>query len=286
MTKPCQGPDPKPRGPVFEVPAEAYDCHAHVFGPASRYPYFAGRAYTPPDASLVEYEHMLRTLGMERAVLIQPSVYGSDNTAHLDALDAATLEMRMVAVVDPDIAGQELERMHAAGVRGVRFNLHSGGAQPLEGLEPMAERIKPFGWHIQIFADISQLHDLAQKLGGLPVDVVIDHMGLMHPNKGMDNPGFQGLLRLLDSGRCWVKLSGAYRCSEEVVPYGDVAPIAMTLIERAPERMVWASDWPHPSFEAPMPNDGDLCDLLPVWAPEPELRHKILVENPAVLYGF
>ena len=286
MTQPCPGPDPEPRKPKLQVPPGSCDTHAHVFGPAEKYPYRPDRDYTPPDAPLAEFERMLRILGMERAVLVQPSVYGTDNSAQLDAIAATTLEMRGVAVVEEDISDRELERLHAAGVRGVRFNLKLPAGLPLNALGSLAERIKDLGWHIQFYMDVNAFPDLEPMLAALPVDSVIDHMGMVPPGQGMAHPGFQGLLNLLGEGRCWVKLSGAYRISKQGSPYADVAPLARTLIETAPERMVWASDWPHPGLEVPIPNDGDLCDQLADWAPDPEVRRKILVDNPAVLYGF
>ncbi len=286
MTKLSPGPDPEPRKPKLPVPPGSCDTHAHVFGPVEKYPYHPDRAYTPADAPLAEFERMLRILGMERAVLVQPSVYGTDNSAQLEAIAAATLEMRGVAVVEADISDRELERLHAAGMRGVRCNLKLPAGLPLDALGSLAERIKDLGWHIQFFMDVNAFPDLEAMLAALPVDSVIDHIGKVPPEQGMAHPGFQGLLNLLREGRCWVKLSGAYRSSKQGSPYADVAPMARMLIETAPERMVWATDWPHPGLEVPVPNDGDLCDQLAEWAPDPEVRRKILVDNPSALYGF
>jgi predicted TIM-barrel fold metal-dependent hydrolase len=285
---PCPPPDFAPRTPRLALPPGATDCHAHVFGPASRYPYAEGRRYTPPDCSLAAYRHMLATIGCERAVLVQPSVYGTDNRAHLDALAEAGPAFRMVAVVAPDAPPAELERMHAAGVRGVRVNVLSGLGLALDVLEPLGRRLAPLGWHLQAFLDAEAIAAYEPALAALPCPLVIDHMGHFSMEAGLGQPGFQALLRLLRGGNTWVKLSGAYRLSRQPTPpFSDVVPYARALIEAAPERCVWGSDWPHPMVNGPpMPNDGDLVDLLADWAPDEAQRQRILVDNPAKLYGF
>lgn len=285
---PCPPPDFNPRRPKLAFPPGATDCHAHVFGPADRYDYAPNRGYTPPDVLLEHYQHMLATLGVERAVLVQPSVYGTDNRAHLDALASAGPSFRMVAVVDDDVADGELERMAAAGVRGVRINAVNQGGLSLDILERMAARLNPLAWHIQLFVEVAKIAELEQRLAALPVPVVIDHMGHTTADKGLDHPGFQALLRLLRGGNTWVKLSGAYRLSREPrPPFSDIVPYARALIAAAPERCVWGTDWPHPMVnDRPMPNDGDLADLLADWEPADAQRRAILVDNPARLYGF
>jgi len=286
--QPCPPPDFAPRKPKLAFPPGATDCHAHVFGPAAQFPYADTRGYTPQDCVLADYRHMLATIGCERAVLVQPSVYGTDNAAHLAALAEAGPALRLVAVVEPDVAAAELERMAAAGVRGVRYNVVTPGGQSLEAIEAMAKRVQPLGWHIQLFASGDTIAALEPTLARLPVPVVIDHMGHVSTDEGLAHPGFQALLRLLRGGNAWVKLSGAYRNSREPrVPFTDVVPFAQALIEAGPERCVWGSDWPHPMVnDRPMPNDGDLADLLADWAPDPARRQRILVDNPARLYGF
>jgi len=290
---PCPPPDFSPRKPGTVFPAGATDCHAHVFGPAERYPYDGGRSYTPPDASLEAYRHMLDTLGVQRAVLVQPSVYGEDNRAHLDALAEAGPDFRMVAVVGPGVADAELEAMHAAGVRGVRLNVvNRMGIGPdtldLDNLDRLAQRLKALGWHIQVFADPEVLAASEARLARLPIPLVIDHMGHLPGDAGLAHPGGQALLRLVRGGNTWVKLSGAYRVSTfPTPPFADVVPIAQGLIEANPDRMVWGTDWPHPIVnDRPMPNDGDLADLLADWASDENLRQRILVDNPARLYDF
>ncbi|CAD5106921.1 amidohydrolase family protein [Zestomonas carbonaria] len=283
----CQAADPAVRAPRFDVPALACDTHAHVFGPQHRYAYTANRTYTPPDAPLADYLALHRRLGIERGVLVQPSVYGTDNQAMLDALAQLGEHYRGVAVIDPDIDDRELQRLHQAGIRGVRVNLLFKGGISFADVERIAARIQPLGWHVQALLDVSEFDDLQRRLGSLPVDVVIDHMGHMDTAKGLGHPGFQALLQLLASGRCWVKLSAAYRFTRETAtPYRDVLPVAQALVRTAPERMLWGSDWPHPFVHIPMPNDGALLDMLADWVPDAGLREQILVHNPARLYGF
>ena len=286
MTAPCQGPDPDTRPPVFRAPPDACDCHFHIFGPVARYPYRSDRSFTPPEATLEAYRRMAMTLGIARCVIVQPSVYGTDNACTWAAMERLGPQCHGIAVVDEDIRTIDLERMHAAGFRGVRFNLLFRGGAKLGSLEQVARKIAALGWHIQLLIDGRALSELASRLRALPVPIVIDHMGHAPAALGSDHPGFQALLALLKEGRCWVKLSGAYRTSAERVPYRDVVQIAGALIESGPDRVVWGTDWPHPAFEGAMPNDADLLDLVPSWTNDAVLQRKILVDNPAALYGF
>jgi predicted TIM-barrel fold metal-dependent hydrolase len=288
----CAGPDPNPKKPAFTLPPGACDCHAHVFGPIERYPYFARRIYTPPDAPPSAYWRMLGTLGVERAVLVQPSVYGTDNRAMLDAMAGEKGRMRGVAVVEETVTDAELGRMHEIGVRGIRFNIvdvkpEEKGKLPIEVVRRMADRIKAFGWHIQFLMHVDEFPELDKLFAGFPVDIVIDHYGYMATSKGIAHPGFQALLRLMKAGHCWVKFTGAYRISSEsALPYPDVTPYARALVAAAPERIVWGTDWPHPKHEKPMPNDGEMCDRLLDWIPDEGQRKLALADNPAKLYGF
>lgn len=286
----CAAHDPQPRMPRLVLPALACDTHAHVCGPASRYPYAAARIYTPPDALPAQYRHMLDTLGVTRAVLVQPSVYGTDNRALLDALAADPVRQRAVAVLDPAVTNAELERMHALGVRGARCNIvdvkEGKGRLPMKMLLALAEKIRPFGWHIEFLMHVDAFPDLDRLLEGFPVDVVFGHLGYMSPGTGADAPGFQALLRLLRGGRAWVKLTGPYRISAGALPYPGVTPLAHALVECAPERIVWGSDWPHVMVKGAMPNDGELCELLADWVPDEALRKRVLVDNPESLYDF
>jgi predicted TIM-barrel fold metal-dependent hydrolase len=282
------GPDPSPTPPGFVPPPGACDCHAHVFGPQDRYPYVAGRTYTPPDCPLPAYRRMLDTLGLARCVLVQPSVYGADNRLMMACLDELGAAARGVAVMSPRATDAELEALHARGVRGLRLNLiYSGGGVGLGDAEALAARIAPLGWHLQFLVDVSATPDLRRRLARLPVPCVIDHMGHLPAAKGVRDAGFRDLLDALAEGRTWVKLSGAYRMTALAdPPYDDVRPMAEALIAANPDRLVWGSDWPHPALHVPMPNDGTLLDLLAAWAPDALLRRRILVDNPARLYGF
>ena len=287
----CAGPDPNLRKPSFALPAGACDCHAHVFGPIHRYPYYPRRIYTPPDAPPSAYWRMLEMLGVERAVLVQPSVYGTDNRAMLEAMAGEKKRMRGVAVVEESITDAELERMHEVGVRGIRFNIvdvkpEEKGKLPIAVVRKMAGRIKPLGWHLQFLMHVDEFPQLDREFGELPVDVVIDHFGYMNTAKGLEHPGFQALLRIMKGGRCWVKFTGAYRISREEMPYNDVTPYARALVAAAPERIVWGTDWPHPKHEKAMPNDGAMTDRLLEWIPDEKQRRLALMENPARLYGF
>lgn len=281
------GPDRFPRRPALALPTGSCDCHAHVFGPAARFPYSTPRSYTPPDSPLAEYLAMHDTLGVQRGVLVQPSVYGTDNAAMMDALRAHPERLRGVAVLDPDVPEAELAALHAGGVRGVRVNVLFKGGVPISAARPLAERIAPLGWHLQFLIDVSNHPDLDRELAGFPTPVVIDHMGHCDAARAANDPGFAALLRLLDGGGCWVKLSGPYRITaRSVVPFDDVTPIARTLVARRPDRMVWGTDWPHPSIRTAMPNDADLVEMLADWVPDAEVRRRILVDNPAMLYDF
>jgi predicted TIM-barrel fold metal-dependent hydrolase len=282
----CEASNPEPGKPKLIAPSNAWDCHAHIFGPPEQYSFVPGRSYTPPEASISAYQRMLSALGPGRAVIVQPSVYGTDNRCTYDAVVASGGRWRGVAVVDASANLQALRRLHDAGFRGVRFNLLFKGGLAMEILEQVARLIAPLGWHVQLLLDGRDLPELAPRLRALPVPFVIDHMGHMPAQLALAHPGFTTLLALLGEGSCWVKLSGPYRISAKPYPYEDVVPVAKALVEAAPERMVWGSDWPHPSFQGAMPVDATLLDLLTEWVPEPLTRHRILTKNPAEFYDF
>lgn len=283
----CAPPDPNPRRPRLTPPPGACDCHAHIFGPEDRYPFTRHRTYTPPQASLDSYRTLLDTLGLDRAVIVQPSVYGTDNRATLDAIQAGGGRFRGVVVIDENLDRREMERMHDLGVRGVRVNLLFKSGIEVSDVRRLADKIAPFGWHLQMLVDVSEFSDIRTTLGRLPVDVVFDHMGHMPTSIGTDHPGFRDMLHLLETGRAWVKLSGAYRITAGTeLPYEDVAPFARAIVSANPERVLWASDWPHPYVNIPMPNDGALLDLLEDWTPDAATRNRILRDNPQALYGF
>jgi 2-pyrone-4,6-dicarboxylate lactonase len=287
----CIAFDANTRAPKIKLPPGATDTHAHVCGPAARYEYFAERIYTPPDALPADYRKMLDTLGIERAVLVQPSVYGTDNNAMLDALKADHARLRGVAVVADDVAASELERMHAAGVRGVRVNIvdvkdRKAGTLPLAALTKLALKVKPFGWHMEFLLHVDEFPELDKMLADFPVETVYGHLGYMKTDHGIGNAGFQALLRMLQSGRAWVKLTGPYRISTQPLPHADTNVYAHALIKAAPRQVIWGTDWPHVMVKGAMPNDGDLCDLLAAWIPDDTARRQVLVDNPARLYGF
>lgn len=286
----CPAPDPRPRPPSHPVPPLACDTHMHICGPPARHPYASQRVYTPPDALLPDYLRVAQALGIERVVFVQPSVHGTDNAAMLEAMRNCPLPCRGVAVVDADVGDAALHDWHAAGVRGVRVNLvdtvHAQRSLPVERLHRLAARIAPFGWHLELLAHVDDYPALDRELGDLPVDLVFGHLGYLHRGIGPDHPGFAALLRLAARGRCWVKLTGAYRLTDAPLPYAPVAELARALLQSAPARLLWGSDWPHVMMRGPMPNDGELLDLLFDWVTEPGARHGILVDNPAALYGF
>jgi len=272
--------------PASKAPPNACDCHAHIFGPATRFGLAESRSYTPPDASREEYLAMLATLGIKRMVIVQPSVYGFDNDCTTEAVEAfGTSRARSIVMIQPDTANAELRRLHDTGARGVRFITVSPGGGSLDQLRDVATRIAPFGWHIQMYVPAQTWHDLAPMVKELPVPIVMDHMAGIMANQGDSELGYSAVLRLLDTGRCWVKLSG-YRSSVEGHPYADVAPLARRLASHVPDHCVWGTDWPHPHLQGHMPDDGALLDLLAAWVPDIAARHRILTDNPARLYGF
>ena len=281
-------PDPSP--PVHPFPPRACDTHAHICGPEASVPYFADRIYTPPDALLPAYEQLLKTLGVERMVLVQPSIYGVDNSVMLAAMRETSMETRGVAVVPMDIADLELEELNAAGIRGVRFNLvdvkKPGAGVPLDKIASFAERIKALGWHVEFLIHVDDYPHLNVMFKDFPTEIVIGHYGYFRPNCPLEHAGFQGLLELAESGKCWVKLSGAYRVSAEELPYGDVDEFGQALVNRAPHRLLWGTDWPHVMMKKIMPDDGPLADVLARYVTGEKLRQQVLVDNPAELYGF
>lgn len=283
----CPPADPHPRAPRFRPPAGAWDAHAHVFGPESAYPYSPKRGYTPPDAPLAAYDRLHRTLGVERGVLTQPSVYGVDNAAMLDAIARSEGRLMGVAAVDGEVSDEALADLHEAGVRGIRVNLADKGGNPFGAfseVRAMGERLRNTGWHMEFLVHAHAFPDFRKTFSAMPVDCVFGHMGYVPAAEGL--APLQALLDLLREGRTWVKLTGAYRITSlRRTPYADVNPVARALIEAAPERVVWGTDWPHPICRIPMPNDGDLLDQLLDWAPEESVRHRILVDNPLTLLG-
>jgi len=260
------------------------DCHMHLYD--SRYPAAATATLFPPDASLDDYRAVQKRLGMNRMVIVTPSTYGTDNRIMLDGLLRSRGDARGVAVVDASISDAELAALHEAGVRGIRFNLSVGNAG-LGDLEPLSARVHELGWNVQL-ATGPLLSELEPRLARLPGNLVIDHFGHVPQPEGVNSAAFASLTRLVDSGRCWVKLSAPYLRSRTGAPaYADVGQVARTLIRRNPQRMLWGSDWPHPTMAADQkPDDARVLDLLADWAPEEKTRNLILRDNPVSLYGF
>lgn len=289
---PCPPPR-EPTQPIVPTPPNACDTHCHVFGPASQFPYADERSYTPPEAPLAKYLAVLDTLGMSRGALVQGSAHGRDNSAVLDALERHPERLRGVAVAPADTPPTELRRWHSVGVRGLRFNhyfrdgqLHYRGGVPLDAARTLGSVMKDLGWHAQLWIDVKDLPDTIPILKEIGLPVVIDHMGRTDARLGTSAPGFQGLLRLLGEGGCWVKLSGAHRVGRAAPDYPDARAFHEALVSGNPDRLVWGSDWPHPRMEGEMPDAGHLLDLFNAWTPDAAVRKRILVDNPARLYGF
>jgi predicted TIM-barrel fold metal-dependent hydrolase len=285
MTEPCQGPDPHPRKPRFLLPRGATDTHFHLFADAARCPFVDEREYTPPEITPAMARHLFDTLGIERAVVIQPSVYGENNSVQLEGAAQIGIPVRAVIVAPFETPERELVRLHEQGARGLRFILAHPGGLPLSDLERFADRIKEMGWHIQFLAKGAQLLEIAPRIAKLSCPAVIDHMGMIRPSDGIAQPAFQAVLALVQQGH-WVKLSGTYRVSQQPPPYRDMIPYVQELLKTRGDRIVWASDWPHAFVKGKMPNTTDLIDMLLDWVPDEASRNRILVDNPAALYGF
>jgi len=262
-------------------PPLSCDCHIHIFGPFARYPLDPARKYTPEAAPLEDYLGVAKALGTGRVVLVQPSVYGTDNSCQRDAIATLGERARGVAVIDDSVSAAQLRELNGAGFVGARLNFMRAGE--LESLERIAARVKVFGWHVQLHLPGAMIPEIADRLLKLPTGFVIDHFGRVDPRHGVWQPAFQALLRLVDSGKCWVKLSAPYRI--DAAPYRDAALLAQELVKRNPERMVWGTDWPHPDV-AVVPEDAGLLATLLDWVPDEAARHRILVDNPAKLYRF
>jgi len=289
MTKPIPGPHPDPHTPrSFVPPPDACDAHCHVFGPADRFPFALNRAYTPPDAGLEMFDDLQYRLGLSRAVFVQASCHGTDNAAMVDALERGGGRYAGVAMLDSTATDAEIQRLHEVGVRGTRFNFvaHLGGAPDLDVFWSIVHRVSRFGWHIVLHFDAKDLPAYAELLDAMPCPYVIDHMARVPVEQGIGQAPFQALLELLRDDRAWVKISGAERLTVDgTPPYDDVVPFARAILDVAPERVLWGTDWPHPNVRS-MPDDGDLVDLLADFAPDEAIRNQILVSNPRRLYEF
>lgn len=291
MTSPCLPPLPPGRQPRFAVPPGACDCHTHVFGPYRRFPLAEDRSYTMPETPAEAHIAHLDALGFDRGVVVTASVQGTDNSTLLDALRRHPARLRGVAVLGAEATDRELDELHAAGVRGVRLNLsgHMRNGVGMEVLPSLAPRLRERGWHIQVWAYGERLLEALPALAPWGMELVVDHMGRPPPGEaGLASPGFRLLCDWLRDGRAWVKISGADRVTEGAAPWSGADPIARALIAANPDRCVWGSDWPHVAYypPRPVPEDAALADKLAEWMPEEALRTRVLVDNPARLYGF
>jgi predicted TIM-barrel fold metal-dependent hydrolase len=293
----------QPSTPVnFDVPAGATDCHTHIHGDSEKFPFFAGRVYTPEPASPEEMAALHKALHIERVVIVTPSVYGPDNAATLFGIKARGATARGIAVIDDKTPESDLDAMNAAGFRGIRVNLATSGVNdPNAGrqrFQTAVDRVKGRNWHVQMFTTLPVITAIQDLVAASPVPIVFDHFGGAQSELGLTQPGFAELLELVRSGKAYVKISGAYRASKLAPDYTDVIPFAQALIAANSDRIIWGSDWPHPNSTTPAGNkptdvtplfqidDGRLLNQLLVWAPDAAVRKKILVDNPARLYGF
>ena len=293
----------QPSTPVnFDVPEGACDCHTHIHADPEKFPFYSGRVYTPEPASPEEMSALHKALHIERVVIVTPSVYGPDNSATLFGIMARGATARGVAVIDDKISEADLDTMQKAGFRGIRLNLATGGVNdPNVGkarFSAAVDRMKSRGWHVQLYTTLPMISAIKELVMASPVPTVFDHFGGADAVLGVEQPGFADLLELVKSGKAYVKLSGAYRASKLAPDYSDTAPLAKALIAANADRIVWGTDWPHPNSVTPpgkqitdvtplfQIDDGRLFNQLPVWAPDAATRKRILVDNPARLYGF
>jgi predicted TIM-barrel fold metal-dependent hydrolase len=293
----------QPSTPVnFDVPAGACDCHTHIHGDPEKFPFFTGRVYTPEPASPEEMSALHKALGIERVVIVTPSVYGTDNSATRFGMMARGGTARGVAVIDDKTPDSDLDAMQKDGFRGIRINLATGGVNdPNVGRARLTggiDRVKARGLHVQVYTNLPMIPAVKDLVLASPVPVVFDHFGGAQAALGVEQPGFADLVELVKSGKAYVKISGAYRSSKLAPDYQDAIPLAKALIAANPDRIIWGTDWPHPDTVVPpgrqvtdvVPlyqiDDGRLLNQLAVWAPDTATRKKILVDNPVRLYGF
>ena len=271
----------------FKPPPLACDAHCHVFGPAAKFPYDPKAAYTPEDAPFEALEKLHSRLGFQRAVIVHASCHGADMRATLDGIARSKGRYRGTAIIDETYGDKEFQRMHDGGIRGVRFNFvrHLGGRPDMGFFRRTVERLQAMGWHLILHLDAQDLPELEPMFKTLPVPFVIDHMGRVKAADGLDQAPFKVLLEAMRNEKCWVKICGAERVSSKGPPFTDAVPFAQALVRAAPDRILWGTDWPHPNVKW-MPDDAALVDLFPQMVPDPVLQRKILVDNPARLYGF
>lgn len=283
----CLPPVRETRKSRLELPSGAVDCHTHLF--ESRYPLSPNRGYNPPDSTLDDMLFMHSQIGIERVVFTQPSVYGTDNSAILDGMAALGDRARAIVAVDSTVTDAELADLDARGVRGIRLNLDNKGGMPVEldEVPQLGRRIADLGWHLEFLFPGPMLVELAALIRSVEAPVSIGHFAYMPASEGVSFPPFQLLVELVREGNTWIKLSGPNRLGVgDLPPWDEVVPMAHALIDANPDRMVWASDWPHPNKYEVQPNDADAIEQLERWAPDASMRKRILVDNPERLYRF
>jgi 2-pyrone-4,6-dicarboxylate lactonase len=281
-------PNPNPKKPRFALPPLACDSHFHVFGPHAKFPYAPNRPFTPTDAPKEDLFRLHEFLGFQRGVFVQSTCHGSDHAALVDLLAAGKGRYRGVALLEPTMRPEEIERLDDAGVRGLRLHFyfaHLGHARPREDMLKMIALAEPHGWHVAIHCGGNGVVELYEFIRSIDAPVVIDHIARVDVGEGLHGKAFSTLRRLLDTGNVWVKLSGTDRITKQPYPYADAVPFARNLAAHAPERVVWGTDWPHPNHKA-IPNDGELVDLIAEIAPDEKARRLMLVDNPTKLFGF
>jgi len=271
--------------PAFTLPAGAVDCHMHIYD--DRFPVAAGTTLRPPNATVPQYRSLQARLGVKRNVVVTPSTYGTDNRCTLDAIKQFGDNARGVAVVDSAVSDSELRTLDRGGIRAIRFNLSYPGATTLDMLAPLAARIANLGWHIELVVQGARLPALEPHLSALPCPLVIDHIAHVPQPGGLSSDAFRAAQRLVEKGNTWVTLSGPYVDSRTGAPaYDDVEPVAKALIDIAPERMLWGTDWPHPTQKTDKPDDASMLDVIAGWIGRPDWQQLIFVTNPAKLYRF
>jgi predicted TIM-barrel fold metal-dependent hydrolase len=287
MPKLTTAPDPHPKKPKLKAPPGACDTHIHLFGPAAKYPFAPDSPYIAHDALPETFMALQDTLGMSTAVIVSPGGYGRNYSLLADVLTKYPKRFRGIALLRDDTPSSEIGRLTTLGVRGMRMMSQKRGQHVPNYSRDIAARVHEHGWHIQFYPHGTDIVEYADKLMALPNPIVLDHFASIPAKGGVDQPAVKAVLKMLDSGRVWLKLSGPMRCTDEPPPYPSLTPLAHVFVKHAPERMVWGSDWPHVNLEGMvMPNDGDLLDLLAEWVPDAAVRNRILTQNPKALYGF
>jgi 2-pyrone-4,6-dicarboxylate lactonase len=287
MSRLTQGPDPHPKNPKLKAPPDACDTHIHLFGPSDKYPFAAISPYTSRDALPEDLFALQGTLGLSTAVIVSPAAYSRDTTMLTDVLTKYPDRFRGIALMPDDAPPAEFARLGGLGVRGLRMMSAKRGAHVPHLNPATAARAHEHGWHVQFYPDGTDIVEYADRLLALPNDIVLDHFASIPAAGGVDQPAVKAVLRMLDTGRVWLKLSGPMRCTPGDFPYSPVTALAQAFVKHAPQRTVWGSDWPHVNLnDRKMPNDGDLLDLLAEWVPDETLRNRILVQNANELYGF